>query len=70
LKDINSTAPDGKTVEIGRGVLDTKPILQSLLKIKYSYLVSFEYEKDENDPLPGLSESVGYTKALLAGMRS
>jgi sugar phosphate isomerase/epimerase len=70
LKDINSTAPDGKTVEIGRGVLDIKPILQSLLKIKYSYLVSFEYEKDENDPLPGLSESVGYTKAMLAGMRS
>ena len=70
LKDINSTAPDGKTVEIGRGVLDLKPILQSLLKIKYPYLVSFEYEKDENDPLPGLSESVGYTKALLAGMRS
>ncbi|HVF28533.1 MAG TPA: sugar phosphate isomerase/epimerase [Pyrinomonadaceae bacterium] len=70
LKDINSTAPDGKTLEIGRGVLDIKPILQALLKIKYSYLVSFEYEKDENDPLPGLSESVGYTKALLAGMRS
>lgn len=70
LKDINSTAPDGKTLEIGRGVLDIKPMLQALLKIKYSYLVSFEYEKDENDPLPGLSESVGYTKALLAGMRS
>ncbi|MDQ3687833.1 MAG: sugar phosphate isomerase/epimerase [Acidobacteriota bacterium] len=70
LKDISSTAPDGKTVEIGRGVLDIKPILQSLLKIKYPHLVSFEYEKDENDPLPGLSESVGYTKALLVGMRS
>lgn len=70
LKDINSTASDGKTLEIGRGVLDIKPMLQALLKIKYSYLVSFEYEKDENDPLPGLSESVGYTKALLAGMRS
>ena len=66
LKDINSTAPNGATVEVGRGVLDLKSILQALLKIRYSYLVSFEYEKDADDPLPGLSESVGFVKGLLA----
>ena len=68
LKDIDSTAPDGKTVEAGRGVLDLKAILRALLDIRYAHLASFEYEKDENDPLPGLSESVGYCKGLLAGM--
>ena len=34
----------------------------------YPHLASFEYEKDENDPVPGLSETIGYSKGLLAGM--
>ena len=70
FKDINSTEPNGSTIEGGRGVLDLPAILRALLKIRYTHLVSFEYEKDENDPLPGLSETVGYAKALLAGMKS
>jgi inosose dehydratase len=69
FKDITSTEPDGGTVEAGRGVLDLKSILQSLLKIQYPYLFSIEYEKDADDPLPGLAETVGYAKALLAGMK-
>jgi len=68
VKDIGSTAPDGKTVECGRGVLDLKSILQATLDVRYPFLFSFEYEKDENDPLPGLAESIGYTRGLLAGM--
>ncbi|MDQ3649648.1 MAG: sugar phosphate isomerase/epimerase [Acidobacteriota bacterium] len=68
IKDINSTEPNGTTVEAGRGVLDLRSIMQALMKIKYTHLVSFEHEKDADDPLPGLSESVGYTKALLAGI--
>jgi sugar phosphate isomerase/epimerase len=68
FKDIGSTAPDGKTVECGRGVLDLKSIVQAALDIRYPHLFSFEYEKDENDPVPGLAESIGYTRGLLAGM--
>ena len=68
FKDIASTAPDGTTIEAGRGVLDLKSILRALLEVKYPHLLSFEFEKDENDPLPGLAETVGYTKGLLAGM--
>jgi inosose dehydratase len=68
FKDINSTAPNGGTVEAGRGVLDLRSILQATLSIKYTYLLSFEYEKDADDPLPGLAESVGYTRGLLATM--
>ena len=60
FKDIAST------VEAGRGVLDLRGILQAILKIKYEHLLSFEYEKDSDDPLPGLAETVGYTKGLLA----
>jgi sugar phosphate isomerase/epimerase len=68
LKDIDSTAPDGKTIEGGRGVLDLKSIFRALLDVKYPYLASFEYEKDENDPIPGLSETIGYSKGILAGL--
>jgi len=70
FKDINSTEPSGSTVEAGRGVLDLKSILQAVLKIQYAYLLSIEYEKDADDPLPGLAETVGYTKALLTGLKS
>jgi inosose dehydratase len=70
FKDINSTEPNGETIEAGRGVLDLKSIVQALLKIRYPYLFSIEYEKDADDPLPGLAETVGYARALLAGMKS
>lgn len=67
MKDIDSTAPDGKNVEVGRGVLDIPAILHALIEVKYEHSMSFEYEKDAEDPLPGLAESVGYVKGLLAG---
>ncbi len=66
IKDITSTEPNGQTVEAGRGVLDLKSIVQAALKIKFSYLFSFEYEKDADDPIPGLAESIGYVKGLVA----
>jgi sugar phosphate isomerase/epimerase len=65
LKDINSTAPNGATIEAGRGVLNLTGIIRSLQKIKYPYLVSIEFEGWENDPLPAVAETVGYTNALM-----
>lgn len=66
FKDINTTEPNGQTIEAGRGVLDLPSIVRSLQKINYPYLVSIEYEGSENDPLPAVSETVGYLKGLLA----
>ena len=68
FKDIDSTAPNGQTVEAGRGVLDLGSVLRALLEVRYPHLLSFEYEKDADDPLPGLAETVGYTKGLLASL--
>jgi inosose dehydratase len=70
FKDIGSTQPNGQTIEAGRGVLDLKAILRATLKIQYKHLVSFEYEKDADDPVPGLAETVGYVRGLLAGISS
>ncbi len=66
LKDITNLTPKGANIEVGRGVLNMKSILSALLQIQYPYYANFEYEKDADDPLPGLAESVGYVKALLA----
>ena len=68
FKDITDTTPKGKTVECGRGVLDIRSMLQALLDVKFTGAVSFEFEKDENDPLPGLAETVGYCKGVLSGL--
>jgi inosose dehydratase len=69
LKDISALGNKNTPIEGGRGILDSKSILAALLKIKYQGLVGFEYEKDGKDPVPGLAESVGYIKGLLAGMK-
>jgi len=69
MKDISALGDRNTPIEGGRGILDSKSILAAILKINYQGLVGFEYEKDAKDPVPGLAESVGYIKGLLAGMR-
>jgi sugar phosphate isomerase/epimerase len=66
IKDVSAATARGSTVEIGRGVIDIPKFLRTLVKIDYAGVVSFEYEKDENDPLPGTAESVGYVRGVLA----
>ncbi|MFC1724991.1 sugar phosphate isomerase/epimerase family protein [candidate division KSB1 bacterium] len=66
IKDVSAAAKEGGTVEIGRGVIDIPKFLRTLLKINYSGAVSFEFEKDGKDPLPGVAESVGYVKGVLS----
>ncbi|MHC4417246.1 MAG: sugar phosphate isomerase/epimerase family protein [Planctomycetota bacterium] len=65
IKDISAAAAEGTTVKIGRGIIDIPKFLKTLLDIRYSGVVSFEYEKDEQDPLPGVAESVGYVRGVL-----
>ncbi len=66
IKDESAATAQGSPVEVGRGVIDIPQVLRTLVKINYAGMVSFEYEKDENDPLPGLAESVGYVRGVLA----
>jgi sugar phosphate isomerase/epimerase len=70
FKDINSTEPNGGTIQAGRGVLDLTSILKALVKIKYPYLLSIEYEGSEDNPLPQVAETTGYAKGVLAGISS
>lgn len=70
LKDVSAARPEGREIEIGRGVMDIPGILRALLEVNYRGLLSFEYEKDPDDPLPGLAESVGYVRGALAAIRA
>lgn len=65
FKDINSTEPNGSTIEAGRGVLNLPAIVQSLKKIGYDRLVAIEFEGWGDDPLPAVAETIGYAKALI-----
>lgn len=68
IKDVSEAAAKGYGLEIGRGVIDIPKFLKMLVKIKYSGIVSFEYEKDADDPMAGLAESVGYVRGVLAAI--
>jgi inosose dehydratase len=68
-KDVSAATPGGKAVEVGRGVIDIPKFIATLRKIEYNGIVSFEYEKDAADPLPGLAESVGYMRGVLSGLQ-
>lgn len=69
MKDVSSSTAEGHTVETGRGVIDIPAFLSVLVDKGYTGKVSFEFEKDEKDPLPGLAESVGYVRGVLEMMK-
>jgi sugar phosphate isomerase/epimerase len=66
IKDVDKAAKEGNTVEIGRGIIDIPKVVSTLRNIKYSGNCSLEFEKDMNDPLPGIAESIGYLKGVMA----
>ena len=66
IKDVSAATKEGNTIEIGRGVIDIPRFLKTLIKINYCGMTSFEFEKDKEDPLPGVAESVGYVRGVLA----
>jgi sugar phosphate isomerase/epimerase len=68
IKDVSSADSSGSTVEIGSGVIDTPKLIRTLARLKYAGTLHFEHEKDENDPLPGLAESVGYVRGVMAAI--
>lgn len=69
LKNVTAASKEGKTCELGRGIIDVPAFVAMLRKIKYSGSCSLEYEKDMKDPLAGIAESVGYFKGVCQASR-
>ena len=64
IKDESEASKAGKTWEMGRGVMDFRPIVKVLRQIKYKGVVSLEFEKNGNNPHPGVAESIGYLRGV------
>jgi sugar phosphate isomerase/epimerase len=68
IKDVSAPTAQGRTVEIGRGVIDIPKVLRTLTRIGFTGTLALEYEKDEKDPLPGSAESIGFLRGALAAI--
>lgn len=64
LKNVTAATKDGKTCELGRGIIDIPAFVKMLRKVKYQGSCSLEYEKDMKEPLAGIAESVGYFRGV------
>lgn len=65
MKDVDKGEAKGGSVEIGRGIIDITKVIRTLKKINYQGCMALEYEKDGDDPVPGLAESVGYVRGII-----
>ena len=67
----NVTAPDrkGRGIEMPRGAIDLLAFVRVLRQVKYSGVCGLEYEKDMDNPLTGVAESVGYFRGLMDATR-
>jgi len=64
VKDVSAAVNEGKSLEVGRGIIDYPALIKALKKIKYSGKCSFEYENLMKDPLPGIAESEGFFRGV------
>ena len=69
IKNVTEPTKKGRGIEMPRGQIDIPAVVQALRKIKYSGVCSLEYEKDMNDPLLGIAESIGYFRGVMDATR-
>ena len=68
VKDLAVKTDKDSQVEVGRGVIDFPSLFKTLVDIGYQGQVGLEYEINENDPLPGMIESIAYMRGVLAAI--
>ena len=69
IKDETEPTKKGQTWEMGRGVIDFRPILKVLRQIKYQGVISLEFEKNSRNPHAGVAESIGYLRGIADGTK-
>ncbi len=68
VKDLAEKTAKESQVEVGRGVIDFPGLFRTLIEIGYQGQVGLEYEIKENDPLPGMIESMAYMRGVLSAI--
>jgi sugar phosphate isomerase/epimerase len=69
VKDLAAKTDRDSQVAVGRGLIDFPALFRTLLDIGYQGQVGLEYEIHEDDPLPGMIESLAYERGVLAALR-
>ncbi len=68
MKDVTAPTPQGKAIEVGRGVIDIVAVLKKLVEMKFADHVALEYEDKGDAPMAGMTESFGYIRGVLAAI--
>jgi inosose dehydratase len=68
IKDVTRPDREAKTIEVGRGIIDIVAVLRTLVKINYGYHLALEYEANADAPVPGMRESFGYIRGVVAAI--
>lgn len=64
IKDVTDSSKAGVGIELGRGKIDFPELIKAMREVNYTGMCSLEYEKDMKDPFLGITESIGYFKAM------
>jgi len=59
-----------KPVGLGYGRLDIRSIMAALIQVDFRFLVGLEDELPSADPIPGIAQSFGYMRGILAALPS
>jgi len=68
IKDLSDFKAKESQVAVGKGQMPVREIFAALAKINYKGFVDLEYEIHEDDPMPGVIESIAYMRGVLTGM--
>ena len=70
VKDLADMRVKESQVPCGQGKMPFPQIFRQLIKMKYSASVNLEYEIDDDTPMPGMRESFGYMRGVLATIQA
>lgn len=70
IKNVTAPSKAGRGIEMPRGLIDIPAFVRALRKINYAGACSLEYEKDMDNPLTGIAESIGYFRGVMDATRS
>jgi inosose dehydratase len=70
IKNVTAANKSGRAIEMPRGVIDIPALVRALRKVGYRGMCSLEYEKDMDNPLLGVAESVGYFRGVMDATRA
>ncbi|EKB51172.1 sugar phosphate isomerase/epimerase family protein [Cecembia lonarensis] len=70
IKDVTANTKEGKSIEIGRGILDIPAFINMLRKTGYDGVCSLEHERNMDNPFSGIAESIGFFRGVIVGTKS